>query len=199
MLDVQLGLFFKYPWRRGEIVVSSGDAVIDFEPTSVPEERSPVFGFAKPASIEQGARHGVFRFDQRRERVLDYFQKAPAEVLAREALIEGSSDCALDIGLVSLAPRAAHAFLELGRTRTAGGTLLEALAGGRLRFDLYLEVLTACLASLSFEAFWERVGRASALPRDSSAPQWLQALRRRPCACWDQGPVRGRQSSFARC
>ena len=36
-------------------------------------------------------------------------------------------DCALDIGLVSLAPRAAHAFLELGRTRVGGGTLLEAL------------------------------------------------------------------------
>ena len=84
------GLFFKYPWRRGEIVVSSGDAVIDFDPTSVPEERSAVFGFAKPASLEQGSRHGVFRFDQRRERVLDYFQKAPAEVLAREALIEGT-------------------------------------------------------------------------------------------------------------
>ena len=166
VLDVQLGLFFKYPWRRGEIVVSSGDAVIDFDPTCVPEERSAVFGFAKPASLEQGSRHGVFRFDQRRERVLDYFQKAPAEVLAREALIEGTSDCALDIGLVSLAPRAAHAFLELGRTRTAGGTLLEALASGRLRFDLYLEVLTACLASLSFEAFWERVEGASALPRE---------------------------------
>ncbi|HYN03354.1 MAG TPA: L-fucokinase [Vicinamibacteria bacterium] len=166
VLDVQLGLFFKYPWRRGEIVVSSGDAVIDFDPTSVPDERSAVFGFAKPASLEQGSRHGVFRFDQRRERVLDYFQKAPAEVLAREALIEGTSDCALDIGLVSLAPRAAHAFLELGRTRVGGGTLLEALGGGRLRFDLYLEVLTACLGSLSFEAFWQRVGPASALPRD---------------------------------
>ena len=166
VLDVQLGLFFKYPWRRGEIVVSSGDAVIDFDPTSVPDERSAVFGFAKPASLEQGSRHGVFRFDQRRERVLDYFQKAPAEVLAREALIEGTSDCALDIGLVSLAPRAAHAFLELGRTRVGGGTLLEALGGGRLRFDLYLEVLTACLGSLSFEAFWQRVGPASALPRE---------------------------------
>ena len=98
--------------------------------------------------------------------MIDYFQKAPVDVLAREAVIEGTSDCALDIGLVSLAPRAAHAFLELGRTRTNGGTLLEALSGGRLRFDLYLEVLTACLAALSFEAFWERVERASALPRD---------------------------------
>jgi galactokinase/mevalonate kinase-like predicted kinase len=166
VLDVQLSLFFKYPWRRGEVVVSSGDAIVDFDPTCVPGERGPVFGFATPASLEQGSRHGVFRFDQRRERVLDYFQKAPVDVLARRALIEGTGDCALDIGLVSLAPRAAHAFLDLGRTRVAGGTLLDALADGRLRFDLYLEVLTACLASLSFESFWERVERASALSRD---------------------------------
>jgi len=164
VLDVQLGLFFKYPWRRGEIVVSSGDAVIDFDTTCVPEERGSVFGFAKPATLAQGSRHGVFRFDQRRERVLDYFQKAPPAVLAREAVLEGSGDCALDIGLVSLAPEAALAFLELGRAPAGDGTLLEALAGGRLRFDLYLEVLTACLGGLSFEAFWQRVGPASTLP-----------------------------------
>ncbi len=168
VLDVQLGFFFRYPWRRGEIVVTSGDAVVSFDPSCVPDERGPVFGFAKPASIEQGSRHGVFRFDQRRERVLDYFQKAPVEVLAREARLEGTSDCALDIGLVSLAPRATHALLEVGRSRVGGETVLDALAGGRLRFDLYLEVLTACLGALSFEAFRERVRPASALPEEAA-------------------------------
>ena len=86
-----------------------------------------MFGFAKPASPEQGSRHGVFRFDQRRERVVDYFQKAPVATLTREALIEGTGDCALDIGLVSLAPEAARAFCELGRhagrRRDAAATL----------------------------------------------------------------------------
>ncbi len=168
VLDVQLGLFFRYPWRRGEIVVTSGDAVVSFDPSCVPEERGPVFGFAKPASLEQGSRHGVFRFDQRRERVLDYFQKAPPEVLARQARLEGTGDCALDIGLVSLAPRAAHALLEVGRSRVGGETVLDALAGGRLRFDLYLEVLTACLGALSFEAFRERVRPASVLPEEAA-------------------------------
>ena len=81
---------------RGEVVVASGDVVIDFDTTAVPEDRPPVFGFAKPASPEQGSRHGVFRFDQQRERVVDYFQKAPVEQLVREGLIEGSGDCALD-------------------------------------------------------------------------------------------------------
>ncbi|HSD29530.1 MAG TPA: L-fucokinase [Vicinamibacteria bacterium] len=166
VLDAQLGLFLQYPWRKGEIVVATGDVVIDFDTSGVPEERGPVFGFAKPASFEQGSRHGVFRFDAHRERVVDYLQKAASDVLARSARIEGTGECALDIGLVSLAPEAALAFLELGRTRLETGTLEDGLSRGALRFDLYLEVLTACLPGLSFDAFWERVRPASALSRD---------------------------------
>jgi galactokinase/mevalonate kinase-like predicted kinase len=166
VLDAQLGLFFKYPWRHGETVVTTGDVYIDFDVASVPEERGPVFGFAKPAPLEQGSRHGVFRFDQHRERVVDYFQKAPVEVLAEHALIEGTGDCALDIGLVSLGPEAMQAFLTLGETAFEGGSVIEGLAAGRLRFDLYLEVLTACLEAVSFESFWERVRSASALPEE---------------------------------
>jgi len=164
VLDAQLGLFLKYPWRRGETVVTTADVYIDFDVASVPEERGPVFGFAKPASLEQGSRHGVFRFDHRRERVVDYFQKAPVPVLAENALIEGTGDCALDIGLVSLGPEALQAFMSLGAVDVGGASLVEGLEAGRVRFDLYLEVLTACLEALSFEAFWERVGAASPLP-----------------------------------
>jgi galactokinase/mevalonate kinase-like predicted kinase len=166
VLDAQLGLFLEYPWRRGEIVLATGDVVIGFDTSGVPEERGPVFGFAKPASFEQGSRHGVFRFDAHRERVVDYLQKAPADVLARSARIEGTGECALDIGLVSLAPEAALAFLDLGRTPLERGTLLQGLSQGALRFDLYLEVLTACLPGLSFDAFWDRVRPASALSAD---------------------------------
>jgi galactokinase/mevalonate kinase-like predicted kinase len=166
VLDLQLGLFFKYPWRKGEVVISSGDVVLDFDAALLPEERSPVFGFAKAAALEQGSRHGVFRFDNRRERVIDYYQKAPVATLQREAVIEGTLECALDIGLVSLAPAAVRAFVQLGRTPVDGGTLRDALAAGRLRFDLYLEVLSACLAGLEREAFWRRVGPASGLPQE---------------------------------
>jgi galactokinase/mevalonate kinase-like predicted kinase len=166
VLDLQLGLFFRYPWRKGEVVISSGDVVLDFDAGLLPEERGPVFGFAKAASLEQGSRHGVFRFDRRRERVIDYYQKAPMATLQREALIEGTLECALDIGLVSLAPVAVRAFGELGDTAVGGGTLRDALAAGRLRFDLYLEVLTACLAGLDRDVFWQRVGGASGLPQE---------------------------------
>jgi galactokinase/mevalonate kinase-like predicted kinase len=163
VLDAQLGLFFKYPWRPGETVVTTADVFIDFDVGSVPEERGSVFGFAKAAPLEQGSRHGVFRFDRHRERVIDYFQKAPAEVLAKQALIEGTGECALDIGLVSLGPAALQAFLGLAEVPFEGASFIHGLGTGRLRFDLYLEVLTACLEGLSFEGFWERVGNASTL------------------------------------
>ncbi len=166
VLDLQLGLFFRYPWRKGEVVISSGDVVLDFDAALLPEERGPVFGFAKAASLEQGSRHGVFRFDNRRERVIDYYQKAPVATLQREALIEGTGECALDIGLVSLAPVAVRAFGELGGMAVGGGTLRDALAAGSVRFDLYLEVLTACLAGLGRDAFWQRVAGASGLPQE---------------------------------
>ncbi len=30
VLDLELSLFFKYPWRDGELLVASGDVIIDF-------------------------------------------------------------------------------------------------------------------------------------------------------------------------
>jgi galactokinase/mevalonate kinase-like predicted kinase len=162
-LDLQLALYFKFPWRRGEVLIASGDVILDFDIAAVPAERGHLCGFAKAAPPEQGSRHGVFRLDPRRERVLDYLQKVPAERLRREALLEGTADCALDVGLVALSPEAAAAFVELGRLPSAGGTLREDVAAGRLRFDLYLEILTAGLPGLSFEAFRGRIAGASSL------------------------------------
>jgi galactokinase/mevalonate kinase-like predicted kinase len=162
-LDLQLALYFKFPWRRGEVLIASGDVILDFDVAAVPEERGDLCGFAKAASPDQGARHGVFRLDRRRERVLDYLQKQPAERLRSDALLEGTADCALDVGLVALSPMAAAAFVEFGRQPSAGGTVRDDIAAGRLRFELYLEVLTAGLPGLSFEGFRARVEGASTL------------------------------------
>ena len=66
-------------------------------------------------------------------------------------------------------PRPSGPSSPWGRCDVEGGSLIEGLEAGRVRFDLYLEVLTACLEGLSFEAFWERVGPASALPETLGA------------------------------
>ena len=158
--DLQLPLFLKFPWREGEVLVASGDVVLDFD-TDIDGERGDICGFAKPAPPEQGSRHGVFKFDRRLEHVEDFLQKAPAEYLREHARLEGTGDCALDVGLVSLSPAAAHALLSFGPG---------------LRFDLYSEVLTAALRGLSFEDYARRIGRSPLPP--AAARRLFDTLRR---------------------
>lgn len=171
VLDVQLSLFLKYPWRRGEVVIASGDVLVDFDTESITTNRGDICGFAALASPEQGSKHGVFVFDTNREAVLDFCQKADPRHLTEHALVEGTGEVALDLGIVAMTPPAVAALLAFGQTPTGSGTVLDALANGSCRFDLYLEILTAALSSLRYEAFVERVGKTTALP-----PAVLRAL-----------------------
>jgi galactokinase/mevalonate kinase-like predicted kinase len=152
VLDLQLSLFLKYPWRNGEVIVTSGDVVVDFDTAMLPTDRGEVCGFSKPASFEAGSRHGVFRFDKDRERVVDFYQKATPEFLRASACLEGAHECAIDTGIVSFGPRAAQAFLGLAALRMGG-----LVSAGRLNFDLYLEIMTACLGGLSFAEYRRRL------------------------------------------
>jgi galactokinase/mevalonate kinase-like predicted kinase len=163
ILDVQLGLFLKYPWNQGEVLISSGDAVIDFDSATVPHNRGSVCGFAKPASFEQGSRHGVFKFDRNRETVVDFFQKKRPEFLAKHAALDGTDECALDMGLVSLDAGAAAAFCSFGGERLGVSTVRQLLTSGKMNFDLYLEVMTACLGGIDFARFADKTGNASKL------------------------------------
>lgn len=165
VLDLQLSLFLKYPWKRGEVVVTSGDVVIDFDPLSVPDARGDICGFAKPTSLEQGSRHGVFKFDRTRTQVDDFFQKASPDFLRREARLEGTDQCALDMGIVSLSADFASGLLGLMETtskKTAG--FASELRAGNLNIDLYLEIMTATLPGISYEAFLTRVESQSKVP-----------------------------------
>jgi len=164
VLDMQLALYLKYPWRTGEVVISSGDVVIDFDTSSVPRDRGDICGFAKPAPVEQGSRHGVFQFDKNQNTVTDYFQKASKNTLIENACIEGTNDCPLDIGIVSLSPPFIDALFSFAHTEIMGGEqVIKQLKAGRLSIDLYLEILTACLDDISQEEFSRRVNSKSTL------------------------------------
>ena len=158
VLDMQLALYLKYPWAEGEVIIASGDIIMDFDTESVPRERGSICGFAKPASFQQGARHGVFKLDARRKGVLDFFQKASPEFLAENACISGTDECALDTGMVSLGPDFVQALLSFADERLPGGeTVAGGLRNGGVYLDVYLEFLTACLPGISWETFLERV------------------------------------------
>ena len=100
VLDLHLSLFLRFPWKRGELLVTSGDVAIDFDTDLIPDDRGDVYGFAAPASIELGSHHGVFKFDRSKVRVVDYFQKESVQFLTEHAALEGSRACAVDLGII---------------------------------------------------------------------------------------------------
>ena len=112
VLDVELSLFLKYPWRSGELLVTSGDALVDFNTDLLYLPDAPLCGFAAPAPFEVGSRHGVFAFDPTTGEVRDYLQKAPVETLSRMARIEGTESCGVDLGPVSFRGPALRALLS---------------------------------------------------------------------------------------
>jgi len=162
VLDLELALFLKYPWRHGEVIMTSGDVIIDFDTEFVPEDRGDICGFAKAAPPEQGAHHGVFVFDARGEHVLDFHQKASPAFLAANARIRDTAECALDIGIVSMSPAFASALTSLADEPLADGQRVgDAVRGGRAHFDMYLELMTACLPSLGLDEYRRRIGGRS--------------------------------------
>jgi galactokinase/mevalonate kinase-like predicted kinase len=173
LLDIQLGLYLRYPWRPGELVVASGDVYLDFDVSSVRADRGEISGFAVPASFEEGSRHGVFVFermhgqgsvasDQARlqQGVTGYLQKAPINELRTQAALPGGNQCALDIGIVAFDRRGRE------RLRALAERFGENVARGELYMDLYVEILTAALDGISDEEYEELVATQSRMRGD---------------------------------
>ena len=163
VLDAEFSLFLKYPWREGELLVASGDALVDFNTDLLNLPDAPLCGFSAPESFETGSRHGVFAFDPMTGAVRDYHQKATAEFLAREARIEGTESCAVDLGPVSFRGEALRALLRSAVEPLPGGSVAERISKGEMAVDLYLELLTACLQNLDKRSYLSRLsGRTPA-------------------------------------
>ena len=165
VLDLQLRLFLDYPWNDGEVLVGSGDVILDFDTTLVPSERGDVCGFAKAATVEQGSRHGVFVLDRYEHTALEYYQKQSPDFLLENAAFEGTSECALDIGLVSMSPSFVETLLSLleNPSDDEGTPLGDELRDGKSPFDLYREILISTLPDLTLEEYKGRIASRSSL------------------------------------
>lgn len=163
-LDLQLNLFLKYPWKTGEILVSSGDVVADFDTSSMAEQQADLCGFAVPLSFEQGSLHGVFKFDRLFRKVERFYQKESPEFLRDNAALEGTVECAVDMGLLSLSPAFAAALCKAGSIKSGSTTLSEMLADTKASFSLYLEIMTAALSEMDFSTFTRLIRNRTKLP-----------------------------------
>ncbi len=118
VLDCLLSLYWRYPWEAGELILASGDVIVDFDTATLPTGfvRGDLCGFGKPTTLQQGCRHGVFAFGADGEvtrPVAGFLQKASVETLRAQALLstgEGEA-CAVDTGIFSMSPRFVAAML----------------------------------------------------------------------------------------
>jgi fucokinase len=192
VLDIVLQLYFKYPWAKGEVILASGDVIVNFDVREFSEAesagsflRGDICGFGKGTSFEQGSRHGVFAFDKASAQegvptlaVRDFHQKSPPEVLAREcAAAADPTKCAVDTGIFALGPRWVSAFFEFAAAPLPGPeamTVLDAVEASMLFFDFYLECVTASLLQQSVEAFVDRMAAGGS----KMAPAQLELMHR---------------------
>ena len=165
LLDLQLSFYMRYPWQPGELVVASGDVLIDFDTSLIPEDRGDICGFATSASLEMGSRHGVYRFARNRRNVTGFFQKASVDFLSREAALDGGDRCAVDMGTISFSRRGRELLRELSNVPNEGATLLDRIRSGSAAFDLYLELLSAALPGIDHSEYLDLVSGTSRLPR----------------------------------
>eukprot|EP00928_Gymnodinium_smaydae_P017654 TRINITY_DN16756_c0_g1_i1.p1 TRINITY_DN16756_c0_g1~~TRINITY_DN16756_c0_g1_i1.p1 ORF type:complete len:599 (+),score=133.47 TRINITY_DN16756_c0_g1_i1:99-1895(+) len=180
VLDLVLSLYARYPWRPGEVIMASGDVIVNFDVASLrlpdrPFSRGNICGFGKAASLAQGSKHGVFAFAATESgmnasatlAVSDFHQKSSVEVLRRECLVPGSTDqCALDMGIFTMDVKWCLAFFRLASEACQGDlSFIEAVEQSQLYFDFYLEVVIASLPGLLKDDYFRRVSSASKLPR----------------------------------
>ena len=190
VLDVEFSLFLRYPWREGELLVTSGDALVDFNTDLLSLPDAPLCGFSAPESFETGSRHGVFTFNPITGAVRDYHQKASPEFLSREARLEGTESCAVDLGPVSFRGQALKALIACAVEPLNEGSVAEKIGKGRITLDLYLEILTACLGNLDRTSYLDRLGG-----RSDAGPGVLDLLFEKFHPCGLSGAL-VRQTSF---
>ncbi len=167
VLDLHLSLFLKYPWNSGEVVAISADVIADFDTFELEENRGDICGFAVRAPISKAVNHGVFKFDSYRSNIINYFQKPDLQFLQENALLEGTGECAVDMGIISFSKSFVTALIETSSIKNSdGNTFPDLLETGSVSFSLYLELITATLLGIDFSSFCTQVSRRSRIPQD---------------------------------
>jgi len=133
----------------GQVVVASGDVLLDFDAAGVLFAERGVTGVGALVSPDVAKNHGVYC---RREdgSVGMFFQKPPVAKQVEMGAVDSHGQAVLDIGILNLDPAAAVRLLELcgvgedrksGRKLVWGGPLAESIESDGL--DIYREICCA--------------------------------------------------------
>lgn len=145
VLDGILTFFLRYPWKRGELVITSADVWLDGTLDNIPTNRQGIWGFARPALASEREAFGMVEFEPGCSRVAKYWPKLPAEKQLKAATLEGSGELALDMGFYAFCPKASLSFYQILIQDDAITAFGNRLLKGKAALNLYKEVLLAAL------------------------------------------------------
>ena len=163
LLDRILPAYLQLPPMpaAGQVVIASGDVLLNFDPGKIRFEKSGISGFSFWASPQNTSHHGAYRSDPDGS-VLRYLQKPPVEQQKREGFLNRYGQSLLDIGLLCLTSDTVVTLLELFEISVDGdGKLSESTAWQQILkeqgLELYRELCCALGSETSLEQYWHAV------------------------------------------
>lgn len=147
LFDRQLPTYLKLPAPEpgvGQVVITSGDVLLRFEPKKVQFEKNGITGLGCYSSSKQGENHGVFCRGQEKQ-VRLFLQKPSSDEQEKHGAIDHYEQVILDIGVMNFDAETAAMLLNIfGMQCNSDGTLelsdrmSEAISGYGL--DFYREI-----------------------------------------------------------
>lgn len=152
----------------GQIVIATGDVLLDFDASSVKFSGEGITGVGALVSPEVAKNHGVYsRQDDGTVRL--FLQKPSVTKQSETGAIDSHGQAVLDIGILNFAPEAAVRLLELcnvGMDPKNGGRLIwrGPLAGviETEGLDIYREVCCALGQEVSYSGYADQMKEAGA-------------------------------------
>jgi len=164
LFDRQLPTYLALPPSergRGQVVITSGDVLLKFDPRNVRFAAEGVTGLGCHVSPEQATRHGVYCADSD-GRVRLFLQKASPEEQEERGAVDRYGQSILDIGVLSFDAAMAVALLKMVGASPDGvgrlvwtGPMADALMAHGL--DFYREICCALGREATFDYYLEAV------------------------------------------
>ncbi len=164
LFDIMMVTYSECPaFDDGQVIIASGDVVLNFESEFVDFAEHGITGVAYPESPEEAQYYGVYVMENPRMEpvpVTDFLQKPAADELTNCQALDYGQRAWIDTGIINLAPDAVKAFLECEQ-------LIRAFRNGELNYNLYQDVLFAVLKKNSIadsDKLWRMDFQVSCLP-----------------------------------
>jgi fucokinase len=159
LLDRQLPIYLALPPTpgKGQVVITTGDVLLDFDPCSLTFTQPGITGVGCFADPRLSRNHGVFSSDSR-GRVRRFFQKPSPRQQKTEGAVDRHGQSILDIGIMNLDEGASVLLLSLcNPTHDHEGRLVwsgEVAEGIRsFGLDFFLEVCCALGSEATTESY----------------------------------------------